>query len=119
VTFEAGHCPSCGLLREATLTHLITGDETFLHKSLASVGVPALHIIRAHNGVEYRFYELSGDLPSALHFRHFESSIKLNNDTTPRIRIKDKIHLKEEKIRIGEKDAPLVIKPRGRVRLRD
>jgi len=72
VSFEAGHCPSCGLLRETEMTHVITGQETFLHRTLASVGVPPLHILRAHNGHEYRFYELSGDLPEALHFRHFE-----------------------------------------------
>ncbi len=74
VTFEAGHCPTCGVLRESTLTHIISGDEKFLHRTLASVGVPALHIIRAHNGVEYRFYELTGDLADALHFRHFEQA---------------------------------------------
>ena len=42
--------------------------------TLASLGVPPLHILRAHNGQEYRFYELSGDLPEALHFRHFEAT---------------------------------------------
>ncbi|HEY6074213.1 MAG TPA: ThiF family adenylyltransferase, partial [Anaerolineales bacterium] len=63
VSFEAGHCPTCGLLRETTLTHVITGEENFLHRTLASVGVPSLHIVRAQNGVEYRFYELTGDLP--------------------------------------------------------
>lgn len=71
VTFEAAHCPQCGTLREATMTHEITGKENFLHKTLSSVGVPPLHILRARNAAEYRFYELSGDLPSALHFRHF------------------------------------------------
>ncbi|MCJ7434071.1 MAG: ThiF family adenylyltransferase [Anaerolineales bacterium] len=109
VTFEAGHCPTCGILREASLTHMITGEEPFLHRTLASVGVPPLHIIRAHNGTEYRFYELSGDLPDTLHFRHFESSLKVEVKE-PRIRIKEKVQLK---------DAPLVIRPRGRVRLRD
>jgi molybdopterin/thiamine biosynthesis adenylyltransferase len=74
VTFEAGHCPTCGVLRESTLTHIITGDETFLHRTLASVGVPALHIVKAQNGVQYRFYELTGDLQDTLHFRHFEST---------------------------------------------
>jgi hypothetical protein len=59
VSFEAGHCPTCGTLRETELTHVITGDENFLHRTLANVGVPALHILRAHNGQEYRFYELT------------------------------------------------------------
>jgi hypothetical protein len=74
VSFEAGHCPTCGNLREAEMTHVITGDENFLYRSLAHVGVPPLHILRAHNGQDYRFYELTGDLPDALHFRHFEQT---------------------------------------------
>ncbi|MBN1437934.1 MAG: ThiF family adenylyltransferase [Anaerolineales bacterium] len=72
VTFEAGHCPTCGILRETELTHEITGAETFLHRTLGSIGVPPLHILRARNASEFRFYELTGDLPEALHFRHFE-----------------------------------------------
>jgi hypothetical protein len=56
------------------MTHTITGGEAFLNRSLASVGVPDLHILRALNGQEYRFYELTGDLPEALHFRHFEQT---------------------------------------------
>ncbi len=72
VTFEAGHCPTCGVLRESTMTHIISGEEKFLHRTLASVGVPPLHIVKAHNGVQYRFYELTGDLQDTLHFHHFE-----------------------------------------------
>jgi molybdopterin/thiamine biosynthesis adenylyltransferase len=72
VSFDAAHCPNCGLVRQVHMTHLVTGDEPFLDRTLASIGVPPLHILRAHNGVEYRFYELAGDLPGALHFRHFE-----------------------------------------------
>jgi adenylyltransferase/sulfurtransferase len=105
VSFEAGHCPTCGILRETTLTHVITGEEDFLHRTLASVGVPALHIIRAQNGVEYRFYELTGDLPEALHFRHFEQS----GNTTP---VQGRIHLKDE---VKLKDAP---EAGGRIKLR-
>jgi len=121
VTLEAGNCPTCGILREASMTHVITGEEPFLHRTLASVGVPALHIIRAHNGQEYRFYELTGDLADALHFRDFESTVKLG-DARPaaRIRIKEgkekdgKLHIKGK----GTKEAPLRLR-NGRVRLRD
>lgn len=74
VSFEAGHCPTCGTLRETELTHMITGEENFLHRTLSNVGVPSLHILRAHNGQEYRFYELTGDLPEALHFHDFEQT---------------------------------------------
>src|SRR5512143_2563287 len=90
VSFEAGHCPTCGLLRETTLTHVITGEENFLHRTLASVGVPALHILRAQNGVEYRFYELTGDLAEALHFGHFE------RNGAPTLHIGERIRLKGE-----------------------
>ncbi len=92
VSFEAGHCPTCGTLRDAEMTHVITGEEDFLHHTLASVGVPPLHILRAQNGEEYRFYELTGDLPEALHFHHFELTeearpvsgrIRINTDVPP------------------------------------
>jgi molybdopterin/thiamine biosynthesis adenylyltransferase/DNA-binding transcriptional regulator YhcF (GntR family) len=91
ITFEAGHCPTCGELREAQFTHMVTGEENFLHRTLANVGVPPLHILRAHNGFEYRFYELSGDLPEALHFRHFEQT-----ELEKPLKIGGRIRLKEE-----------------------
>lgn len=97
VTFEAGHCPTCGELRESTLTHVISGDEKFLHRSLASVGVPPLHIVKAHNGLQYRFYELTGDLPDTLHFRHFEQAHSNAEPMTPgrgRVRLKGDPRLK-------------------------
>jgi hypothetical protein len=112
VTLDAGNCPTCGILREASMTHVITGEENFLHRTLASVGVPPLHILRAHNGVEYRFYELTADLEDTLHFRHFQSTVKVNLKPS-RIHIKGKVQIPDLK------DAPLVIRPRGRVRLRD
>ena len=91
VSFEAGHCPTCGTLRETELTHVITGEENFLHRTLANVGVPPLHILRAHNGQEYRFYELTGDLPEALHFHDFEQTGQLQ-PTRGRIRLTDDSH---------------------------
>jgi len=108
VGFNRAHCPSCGVLRETEMTHTIHGNEKFLSRTLASLGVPPLHIIRAYNSEEYRFYELSGDLPDALHFKHFEQPayekpikltgrIKLHEKATfhdrPRIKI-HKINLK-------------------------
>lgn len=98
VSFESAHCPTCGVLRETEMTHLITGEEKFLNRTLASVGVPLLHIVRAHNGQEYRFYELTGDLPEALHFRHF---VRASGDETPaalrKIRLGDNVQVKSEK----------------------
>ncbi len=75
VTFEAGHCPTCGEMREVNMTHSIRGDEDFLDRTLASVGVPPLHILRATNGSEFRFYELTGDLQEALHFGDFSEAV--------------------------------------------
>jgi adenylyltransferase/sulfurtransferase len=110
VTFEAGHCPVCGVLRETELTHQIAGTESFLHRTLASVGVPPLHVVRAHNAREFRFYELTGDLPEALHFRHFEG---------PEVATLQPLR---ERIRLGAGVEPEVDDShlaRGRVVLRD
>ena len=110
VTFEAGHCPTCGVLRESTLTHIISGEENFLHRTLASVGIPPLHIVKAHNGLQYRFYELTGDLPDTLHFHDFERSrITLGPapaaSATPRkyVRLKDEIKIKAVAADAGHK----------------
>jgi molybdopterin/thiamine biosynthesis adenylyltransferase/DNA-binding transcriptional regulator YhcF (GntR family) len=110
VTFEAGHCPTCGILRDAQFTHVITGDENFLHRTLSSVGVPPLHILRAQNGVEYRFYELTGDLPDALHFRHFERNGVETLHIGERIRLKGEEHLP---------DVPATTPVKSRIRIKD
>jgi molybdopterin/thiamine biosynthesis adenylyltransferase/DNA-binding transcriptional regulator YhcF (GntR family) len=91
VSFEAAHCPECGVLREAIMTHLITGQEDFLQRSLNSIGIPALHILRARNDVEYRFYELTGDAPGALHFRHFEGPEPVAAPAHDRIRLQGEV----------------------------
>ncbi len=110
VSFEAAHCPVCGILREATMTHVVTGEEKFLHRALSSVGVPPLHILRAQNGVEYRFYELTGDLGEALHFSHFAQAGGGNGSSARgRIRLKGEVKLKD----ISPKSLA-----RGRVKLR-
>lgn len=90
VGFKAAHCPVCGTLREIEMTHVITGSEPFIDRTLASIGIPPLHILRAYNSQEYRFYELTGDLENALHFRHFSGPrSKLENPS-------DRIHLGEQ-----------------------
>ena len=130
ITFEAGHCPDCGELREAQFTHMVTGDENFLHRTLANVGVPPLHILRAHNGYDYRFYELSGDLPEALHFNHFEQV-----EPEKPLKIGSRIRLKEE-VRLGDvnlnpsrnrirlldekpKEQVIIGAPKNRIRIKD
>jgi hypothetical protein len=108
VPFEEGACPSCQLMRDVNMTHTVIGDEPFMHRTLASIGVPPLHILRAHNGQEYRFYELTGDLPDSLHFRHYEGpGAMFEPDTGPRIRLGPEI----------ESSEPDQDRPAGRIRL--
>jgi molybdopterin/thiamine biosynthesis adenylyltransferase/DNA-binding transcriptional regulator YhcF (GntR family) len=110
VSFEDGHCAVCGTLRDTALTHMITGQENFLHRTLASIGVPALHILRANNGEEYRFYELTGDLAEALHFRHFTETGQLaSGPARGRIRIKGEVQASDT----------IQIKVHGHVKLRN
>ena len=91
ISFESAHCPVCGTLRETQMTHLITGEEPFLNRTLSSMGVPPLHILRAFNNQEYRFYELTGDLKEALHFNHFMESA-----SHPKSILHNRLHLGEE-----------------------
>jgi molybdopterin/thiamine biosynthesis adenylyltransferase/DNA-binding transcriptional regulator YhcF (GntR family) len=106
VSFDAAHCPGCGHVRQVEMTHVIIGEESFLHRTLASVGVPALHIVRAHNGETYRFYELSGDLADALHFDHF---------VRPAIKLGPEIPMPDEKAPENVAVSPA----RGRIIFRD
>jgi molybdopterin/thiamine biosynthesis adenylyltransferase/DNA-binding transcriptional regulator YhcF (GntR family) len=108
VSFEAAHCPSCGTLRETRMSHVITGEENFLHRTLASLGVPPLHILRAYNTQEYRFYELTGDLEDALHFSDFDESSPSNRERVrQRIRLGEVVKLKD--IRINPASGRIVI----------
>jgi molybdopterin/thiamine biosynthesis adenylyltransferase/DNA-binding transcriptional regulator YhcF (GntR family) len=91
VGFKRAHCPTCGILRETEMTHTITGKEDFLNKSLSLMGVPPLHILRAFNSKEFRFYEMTGDLSEALHFSHFEIP-EMNKSLS----FRERIHLKDK-----------------------
>jgi adenylyltransferase/sulfurtransferase len=61
-------CPNCNHRREMNLTHRISGDEAFLRRTLAQVDVPPLGIVRARNGKERVYLELTGDKETFLHF---------------------------------------------------
>ena len=50
-----------GVKKEMTLTHRITGQEDFLDRTLAEIDVVPLDIIRARNGSESIYLELTGD----------------------------------------------------------
>lgn len=65
---DAAACPVCGAKREMRMTHRITGEEAFLERTFAEVDVPPLGIVRARNGSERIYYELTGDKATFLQF---------------------------------------------------
>lgn len=65
---DAAVCPVCGAKREMRMTHRITGEEAFLERTFAEVDVPPLGIVRARNGSERIYYELTGDKATFLQF---------------------------------------------------
>jgi adenylyltransferase/sulfurtransferase len=104
VSLEEGRCPGCGELREVHMSHVITGHEPFLERTLLSIGVPPLHILRARNSVEYRFFELTGDLEETLHFAHFtapsvEGRLRVKAKSKPRIKLGPLVPAKPLKVR--------------------
>lgn len=54
-------CPVCGGRREMALAHRLTGDEPFLARKLAELDIPPLAIVRARQGNEKVYLELTGD----------------------------------------------------------
>lgn len=95
VNYNEGLCPGCGALREVHMTHVITGDEPFLHRTLLAIGIPPLHIVRVRNDQEYRFLELTGDLPDTLHWSHFEGGARSAYATRVRVHPRPQIKLGE------------------------
>ncbi len=61
VTEEEGLCPTCGELREPELTHSLYGDERYLDKTLAEIGLPPYDIVTGRDGMNMRHYLLSAD----------------------------------------------------------
>jgi adenylyltransferase/sulfurtransferase len=106
VSFDAAHCPSCGHVRQVEMTHVIVGKEPFLDKTLNNLGVPSLHILRAHNGETYHFYELTNDLADTLHFDHFNR---------PTIKLGPEIPASRESETVSDSVGPA----RGKIRLHD
>jgi hypothetical protein len=77
-----------------------------------------MHIVRAHNGIQYRFYELTGDLPEALHFHHFEQTrITVNPQSQNHVKIKEEVENPSAKNVVRIKN-PSVSSARGHVKLR-
>jgi transposase-like protein len=61
-----GKCPGCGADRVPHTYHTIAGDEPFLDRTLADVGVPAWDIVGARAGMRQRYFEFSGDKSAVL-----------------------------------------------------
>ncbi len=99
VTHTDGQCPGCGELRQVKMAHLITGAEPFMDRSLSTLGVPPLHILRARNADEYRFYELTGDLAATLHWSHFEDAARVHVHPRPAITLGQVVETPVEKPR--------------------
>jgi hypothetical protein len=62
------HCPYCGGACSPMMTHLITGEESFLDLTPVDLGIPPLDIIIARNQDRYLFLEFSADAASLLDF---------------------------------------------------
>jgi adenylyltransferase/sulfurtransferase len=65
---DEANCPKCGGQRDMKLTNRITGNEDFLDRTLAEIDVPPLGIVRARNGNERVYLELTGDKVTFLQF---------------------------------------------------
>jgi predicted RNA-binding Zn-ribbon protein involved in translation (DUF1610 family) len=64
----AAICPKCNGRRDMNLTHRISGTEDFLDRTLAEIDVPPLSIIRARNGGDRIYLEMTGDAERFLAF---------------------------------------------------
>lgn len=95
VSYNDGLCPGCGELREVHMAHVVTGDEPFVHRTLLAIGIPPLHVIRVRNDQEYRFIELTGDLPETLHWSHFAGGARSAHATRVRLHPRPQIKIGE------------------------
>jgi adenylyltransferase/sulfurtransferase len=66
VKIGTGKCPHCGADRVPQTFHTVSGDESFLDRTLAEIGVPAWDILGGRCGMQQTFYEFCGDKPHVL-----------------------------------------------------
>ena len=64
----AATCPNCNGRRDMNLTHRVSGAEDYLDRTLAELDVPPLSIIRARNGGDRIYLEMTGDAERFLAF---------------------------------------------------
>jgi adenylyltransferase/sulfurtransferase len=63
---KEGRCPTCGQMRDIQTLHGVSGEETFLDRTIGQVGVPPFDIVAARSGTSQVFFEFSGDAPQVL-----------------------------------------------------
>ena len=66
VTEAEAKCPACGEVREPEMAHGVTGDEAFLDRTLAEIGVPPYDIVTGRVGLEMVHLCLAGDRDLAM-----------------------------------------------------
>jgi hypothetical protein len=66
VKADQAPCPNCGTRREVATFFKIRGNEPFLHRTLAEIGVPPFDILIARGGGQSIGFELSGDAAAVL-----------------------------------------------------
>ena len=67
VTADKAPCPRCpGVRREVVTFYKVRGDEPFLGRTLAEIGVPPFDILTARAGERSIGLELNGDAPAVL-----------------------------------------------------
>jgi molybdopterin/thiamine biosynthesis adenylyltransferase len=77
VQAEKAFCPTCkDVRREVSTFYKITGDESFLERTLTQIGVPAFDIVLARAGERCIGFELTGDAQRVLGPLHEREAIE-------------------------------------------
>ena len=66
LTVKQAECAQCGTVREPELFHSINGDEDFLDRTLAEIGLPTYDIVTGRAGWEMVHFLIAGDRAAAL-----------------------------------------------------
>lgn len=66
VSTSMSACPHCGKRRDVNTIFTINGDETFLDRTFAEIGVPAFDIVWARSSTALVGYEFAGDAADVL-----------------------------------------------------
>lgn len=58
---KEARCPHCGAERDPVLLHGVAGDEPFLDRTFAEIGIPPFDIVVGRKGLEQAYFEFDGD----------------------------------------------------------